>query len=591
MRVRIISCLLAALLLAGAVPAREARAEEETVQETVLQERKETAEETTETAAEETTAAADETCGEASSESAAPAEAPAEKREVLAAEEEAAEMIYLGELADGLCAEEPAAGAADRMSFSTDYPNTWVNTGDQARDLVEIALTQVGYKENSDHTKYNNWYYGSDTAAAWCNIFVSWCANQAGIPTSIVPKMAATRYTKAWMVENAYYDDTFTTTPRCGDLLFFHNDEGTICHIAIIISYNASDNTIRYVGGNQSNSVTVRTLEWVKNKDWYGIKLDGYARPYYTVTQQETVRVYGSTRYDTCIKTADLFKETLGLTKFPNIVLTTGTGYADALSGSLLALQKKAPILLTNASNASKINTYIKNNLQSGGTIYVLGGTGAVPASLLSGLSGYKITRLSGSSRYATNLAVLAETSIAYGSEVFVVTGTNYADSLSAASSGKAILLVSDNLSKEQKTCIQGLINQGCTFTILGGEAAVSVDVEQTIRSLGGDVGRLYGSTRYATSALFAETYFPNAARVILAYGENYPDGLCAGPLGAVLHAPVLLAADGKESRAKAYVSGSSVSSGTVLGGPSCLPDASVRKILGLSNSTSIVVK
>ena len=585
MKYRTIAWLMAILFVFGAVSGPAVRAEEvteisaeltaETAEEAAAEEASEEAQEILSTEAEEIISAAAE---EETSES------------ELSPEERAAQMIYEGELRDGLVT-DVRAGALDTQSYSTAYPNTWVNTGDQARDLIQIALTQVGYQESSDHTKYNAWYYGSDTAAAWCNIFVSWCANQAGIPTSVIPKMAATRYTKAWMVEHAFYDDTFTTTPQCGDLIFFHNDEGTICHIAMVISYNASDNTIRYVGGNQSNSVTVRTLAWVKNQDWYGIKLDGYARPFYTVTEQENVRVYGSSRYETSIATADLFKETLGLSKFSSVILTSGNGYADALSGSYLASLKKAPILLTNASHASRINTYIKANLKSGGTVYVLGGTSAVPASLLTELSGYTVKRISGSTRYGTNLAVLEETGVPYGSEVLVVTGTNYADSLSASSSGKPILMVAESLTKAQKTCVQGLINQGCTFTILGGESAVTVEVEQSLRELGAEVSRLYSSTRYGTSALFAQTYAANASRVILVYGENFPDGLCAGPLGAVLRAPVLLAAEGKESRARSYVAGSQVRCATVLGGPSFVSDASVRTIMGLEADAKILVK
>ena len=507
MKSRMIAWLLAVILTVGAVPGAYGRAEELP----------------RETAAEAGDVSAD-TQEKKETEDLLPSkEGILPEESELYAEERAAEMIYEGELRDGLVREEKPSAEPD--SYSTEYPNTWVNTGDQARDIVEIALTQVGYKENSDHTKYNAWYYGSDIAAAWCNIFVSWCANQAGIPTSIVPKMAATRYTKAWMVENAFYDDTFQTTPRCGDLIFFHNDSGTICHIAMVISYDASENTILYVGGNQSNGVTVRTLAWVKNQDWYGIKLDGYARPNYTVTQQETVRVAGNTRYDTSLKTADLLQEALGGAMFSNVILTTGENYADALSGSYLAAKKKAPILLTNASQASKVNSYIKSHLKSGGTIYVLGSTQAVPESLLSGLSDYKILRLAGGTRYSTNLAILEEAGISYESEVYVITGNNYAEGLSASSSGKPVFLVAEDLTKAQKTTLQGMINLGCTFKILGGESAVSVDIEQQIRALGGQVSRIYGATRYATSALVAGDCYTSAARVILVYGENFPDG------------------------------------------------------------------
>ncbi len=50
--------------------------------------------------------------------------------------------------------------------------------------IVEIALAEVGTTEDypeSNTTKYNRWYYGKNEAAAWCAIFVSWCAYKAGL--------------------------------------------------------------------------------------------------------------------------------------------------------------------------------------------------------------------------------------------------------------------------------------------------------------------------------------------------------------------------------------------------------------------------
>jgi hypothetical protein len=85
---------------------------------------------------------------------------------------------------------------------ASEYPNTHVNTGNMAADIVAVAVSQAGYCEGSlsgnpayassnDYQKYGQWYdanvdYIGVTYAAWCAAFVSWCANQAGIPSSIV---------------------------------------------------------------------------------------------------------------------------------------------------------------------------------------------------------------------------------------------------------------------------------------------------------------------------------------------------------------------------------------------------------------------
>ena len=50
-----------------------------------------------------------------------------------------------------------------------------------ANDILKLARAEIGYKEspaNSNRTKYNIWYYGQDTAAAWCAIFVDWVFGQ-----------------------------------------------------------------------------------------------------------------------------------------------------------------------------------------------------------------------------------------------------------------------------------------------------------------------------------------------------------------------------------------------------------------------------
>ena len=92
----------------------------------------------------------------------------------------------------GMCAGLPVSAA---------YENTYTNTGNQRADIVAVAKTQIGYHEGSlegttnssnNYTKYNVWNGKIEGGYryAWCHAFVSWCANQAGIGTDIVPKTA-----------------------------------------------------------------------------------------------------------------------------------------------------------------------------------------------------------------------------------------------------------------------------------------------------------------------------------------------------------------------------------------------------------------
>ena len=56
-------------------------------------------------------------------------------------------------------------------------------------EIVEIALSQKGYKEGPNNdTKYGAWY--GLNYNPWCAMFVSWCADQIGILNTLIPKFA-----------------------------------------------------------------------------------------------------------------------------------------------------------------------------------------------------------------------------------------------------------------------------------------------------------------------------------------------------------------------------------------------------------------
>ncbi len=95
------------------------------------------------------------------------------------------------------------------------YENTYTNTGNQAADILGVALTQVGYTEGPNNdTKYGDWYGLPNHA--WCGMFVSWCANQAGIPTSVLKKYARSNPAGYGLAEL----DGRSYRPKPGDLFF-----------------------------------------------------------------------------------------------------------------------------------------------------------------------------------------------------------------------------------------------------------------------------------------------------------------------------------------------------------------------------------
>ena len=249
------------------------------------------------------------------------------------------------------------------------------------------------------------------------------------------------------------------------------------------------------------------------------------------VPDTDVGRIFGSTRYETATKSADAVSGLLGKDKLDTVILASGLDFADALAGSYLAVVKDAPILLSNGKNTDQLHSYIRLNVKQGGTVYILGGEKALPASIAKGLTEYTVKRLSGATRYETNLAIIQEAGIA-SNEILVCTGLDFADSLSASAVGKPILLVNNKngaLTQSQKEFLTSIPSS--RIYILGGTAAVGEKLEAQLRCYG-TVERIGGATRYETSVLVAEKFFPQPQAAVLSYALTYPDGLCGGLRG-----------------------------------------------------------
>ena len=104
------------------------------------------------------------------------------------------------------------------------YENTYVNTGDQRKDIMGVALTQVGYREESSgYTKYGDWF--GNSKMAWCAAFVCWCADQANIPTSVIRKNGTANASHFGFKTFTVYE----RMPQPGDFFF----KGT-SHVGIV---------------------------------------------------------------------------------------------------------------------------------------------------------------------------------------------------------------------------------------------------------------------------------------------------------------------------------------------------------------------
>lgn len=302
-------------------------------------------------------------------------------------------------------------------------------------------------------------------------------------------------------------------------------------------------------------------------------------------------RIFGETRYETSLKVADELKAVCGLDKFDAVILADGKNYPDALAGNYLSCVLNAPILLVDSKqdHIAPVQTYIKTNLKEGGTIYILGGTAVVSDTVVAGLNGYTQNRLGGKDRYETNIKILEEaTKFSQDNEILVCTGTGFADSLSAAGLGKPILLVKNSLQDSQKKYLNS--PEAKTFDIIGGTGAVSDTVMNEFKAYG-PTTRIGGSTRYQTSTYVAKYFYGQSAAGVVAYGKNFPDGLCGGALAYAMNGPLILTENGKTQAAETYMSAAEMQYGAVLGGTTLISDKSVRDIFHMEDSADIIVK
>lgn len=298
------------------------------------------------------------------------------------------------------------------------------------------------------------------------------------------------------------------------------------------------------------------------------------------------LRVYGSTRYQTAMLQADILKGMLEKDKFDNVIVATGTNFADALAGAYLGYVKEAPILLVRNDVQAQVNAYIKENLNAGGTIYLLGGDAVVPGAVADGIEGAKVERLSGADRYATNLAILKAAGVT-NEDIMVCAGTTFADSLSASAASRPILLVKGGLNDAQREYLAGLKSE--KYYLVGGTGVLPEALANEISSKYGTVERLGGADRYETSVKVAKALFDAPEEAVLAYAMNYPDGLCGGTVAAYAGAPLLLVRNDKAAITAKYTSEAGIKGGLVLGGPALISDKAVMEVFGLEDESQIL--
>lgn len=328
--------------------------------------------------------------------------------------------------------------------------------------------------------------------------------------------------------------------------------------------------------GKYSATVTALAEDETSSKQFIAPYAEVNIKP---AVKEEDVRVSGDTRYDTAYKNADALKKQLGLEMFDSAVVACGTNYPDALSAAYLAKVKNAPLLLSEAREVNGTVDYIRKNVTKGKTVYLVGGADVLPEQIKTILgSDYDVKRLEGEDRFLTNLAVLKEANV-NNEEVMICSGLGYADALSAAATGKPVMLVGKALTKEQKAYLAGI--NPAKFYIVGGSDVVSDRVKaelETMRS----VERISGEDRYETALNVAKKFFDmTSSTVVIATGDGFADGLVGSVTAIANNAPLLLANRNNIKGVAEFVKETGAKRSIVMGGADVISNEAVKVMMG----------
>ncbi|WP_368498761.1 cell wall-binding repeat-containing protein [Herbiconiux sp. A18JL235] len=269
-------------------------------------------------------------------------------------------------------------------------------------------------------------------------------------------------------------------------------------------------------------------------------------------TAPSVERIAGADRYEG----SALISKTLAPDGSRLVYVASGEIFPDSLSGSAIAAQRNAPLLL--ATRTSVPDTVAAELARlAPADVVVLGGENTLTPAVVDQLRGIVpdavITRIGGADRYemSRNLIAHPKFGAAPSSKIFVATGRTFPDALSASPAAalhdSPVLLVDGtqtSLNDSEKALLK---NRGVTSVItFGGPASLTPALITGFARTGAYVTKITGADRYAVSLNTAKKYFPTKFQRDTAYvaaGANFPDALTGGVLaGSGRAAPILLA-------------------------------------------------
>ena len=301
----------------------------------------------------------------------------------------------------------------------------------------------------------------------------------------------------------------------------------------------------------------------------------------------EVNRLAGADRYATAVEISKA-----GFEKAENVILTSGSNYADGIAGVPLAARLGAPILLTAADKLSDA-TLAEIERLGAKNVYILGGEGVISADIEKALQekGLQTWRIAGDNRYATSAAIAQRVS-EDPTDIFFVYGGGFADTLSvsaiAARRNAPIVYLDTNgeLDPSIAQYLAVLKDKGCVKNayVIGGTGVISDDMmNKATAALGLESAtRIAGNDRYATSAAVNKAFVDNfdSDELCVATGADFADAVTGGVFAAAKKAPFILVSSKLNEDQIAFINSRSPMKINVFGGTGAVSDETVKAVI-----------
>ena len=155
---------------------------------------------------------------------------------------------------------------------------------DERKRIVEIAQGEIGVSEPTGDDKYIDAYSAATGVAfartsPWCQIFVWWCGDQAGVSQDTLPLTASCTTAMKWYKNKGVWKERGAYVPQAGDIVYFDWDQGGDAdHVGIVERCDGT--TLTDIEGNAGDAVKRKSYS-LTNK-----QIRGYACPNYRVEEE-----------------------------------------------------------------------------------------------------------------------------------------------------------------------------------------------------------------------------------------------------------------------------------------------------------------